>query len=121
MSIRSLVQLRLITTIVLIATLVGTGLAHTKHETPLSPDLIAFVASGGSLADICGDFDGQTDSQGQNCEACRIGGTMILPPNCAGVSLVSSDAIRSMLFVAKRIHRTRPIDSTRLTRAPPQA
>lgn len=87
----------------------------------MSPELAIYVAAGGSLADICGGSDEQGSAYGQKCEACRLIGAVLVPRNCHGVPLLISDQTRVLTFVAKRLHHTRQLDPTRLTRAPPTA
>lgn len=109
------------TSLALILAIAAIGFAHSNARKALSPELAAYVAEGGSLADICGGTDKQNSAHGQKCEACRLIGAALMPRNCYGVPLLVSDQTRILTFVAKRLHRARPLDPTRLTRAPPKA
>jgi hypothetical protein len=104
----------------LIFAMAASGFAHSSARKALSPELAAYVAAGGSLADICGRSDEQDKANGQRCEVCRLIGAVIVPRNCHGAPLSVSDHTRIFAFVAKRLHRTHPLDPTRLTRAPPK-
>ena len=112
---------RLFATIALITAMVVSAFAHTGARPSLSPELTAYVAAGGLLADICGSSEEQDGAQGQKCEACRLVGAAILPRDCYGIPLVLTDQTRVLSFVAKRLLYAHPIDPARLTRAPPQA
>ena len=110
-----------LTVIVLIAALVAVGFAHKFGRTTLTPDLAAYVATVGSLSDICGAPDGQGRAAGLDCEACRISDASIVLRNCNTIPPVVLDQTRAFSFVAKRLRNSRRLDPARLTRAPPQA
>jgi hypothetical protein len=112
---------KLLTSFALIVAMAASGFAHTGSRAALTPELMAYVAAGGSLADICGAPIEQDGAQGQKCEACRLMGAAILPRTCHGIPVVLSDQTRKFAFVAKRLHHARPLDPSHLTRAPPQA
>jgi hypothetical protein len=59
--------------------LVATGFAH-RMPAPQDDALALALASGFSLADICGDDLGGTDHGGGDCLACQITGSADLPP-----------------------------------------
>lgn len=112
---------KLLTPLALIFAMAVSGFAHKTMQPSLSPGFAAYVAAGGSLADICGGSGEQDGAQGQKCEACRLIGAALVPRNCHGIALKLSDQTRIFTFIAKRLHHTRPLDPARLTRAPPQA
>ncbi|KIN64564.1 hypothetical protein Z946_3456 [Sulfitobacter noctilucicola] len=95
--------------------------AHTGARPALSPELEAYVAAGGTLAELCGTAGEQDGTQGQKCEACRLIGAALLPRDAHGVPVARCDQTRILTFVAKRLHNSRPLDPARQTRAPPQA
>jgi hypothetical protein len=112
---------KLLTILALILAMAASGFAHAGARPTLSPDLAAYVAAGGSFADICGTSGEQDSRLGQKCEACLLIGAALLPRSCHGVPLTLSEQTRILIFVAKRLHNTRQLDSARLARAPPQA
>lgn len=109
------------TSLALIFAMGASGFAHGGARAPISPDLAAYVAAGGLLADICGGSGEQDSATGQKCEACRLIGAALVPQNCPGIPVLVTDQTQVLSFVAKQIHRTHPLDPARLTRAPPQA
>lgn len=112
---------KLLTSVALIFAMVSSGFAHTGLRPALSPDITAYVAAGGSLSDICGSIGEQDGTYSQKCEACRLMDTALAPRFCHALPMVLSDQTRVLAFVAKRLYHSRPLDPTRLTRAPPQA
>ena len=112
---------KLLTSFALICALVVSGFAHNGARSAMSPELAEYVAAGGSLIDLCGSTGEQDGTLGQRCEACRLIEAALLPRNCQVIPLTQSDQTLVLTFVAKRLHQTRPLDPTRLTRAPPQA
>ncbi|MGB0960188.1 MAG: hypothetical protein ACPGVK_08055 [Halocynthiibacter sp.] len=113
---------RAFVTVLLAVSLVSVGFAHKTQATALPPELIDYVSSGGALADICGgDFDGDGQSAPVSCEACRIVDSLSITEPLAFLPVVLPAEIRRFHFIAKRVHHSRGLDPTRLTRAPPQA
>jgi hypothetical protein len=112
---------KLLTSIALVFALVSSSFAHTGFRPALSPDLAAYVAAGGSLVDFCGKSSEKEVVQGQKCDVCRLIGAIFLPQAYHGAPLVVLEQTLTLSFVAKRLHHTRPLDPSRLTRAPPQA
>lgn len=111
---------KFLTAIALMFALVSSGFAHTGYRSAMSADLAAYVAAGGALNDICGGSGEQNSTVGQKCEACRLIGAALVPRACVAVPMILTDQTRVLSFVAKRLHHDRPLDPTRLTRAPPQ-
>lgn len=111
---------RFLTSCALIIALAASGFAHASPRMAFSADLLAYVAAGGSLDDLCGTAGEQDGARTQKCEACRLVGVAILPRDCHGIPVRLSDQTFKLSFVAKRLHQTRPLDPSRLTRAPPQ-
>lgn len=112
---------RFFTSCALIIALAASGFAHASPRMASSPELLAYVAAGGSLDDLCGTVGEQDGAQTQKCEACRLIGAVVLPRDCHGVPILLSDQALKLSFVAKRVNHTRPLDPSRLTRAPPHA
>lgn len=67
--------------------LVATGFAH-RTPAPQDEALAFMLASGASLADICGDLPGDSHASA-DCLACQITGSADLPPS--GQSLIDLD------------------------------
>ncbi|MBY5931705.1 hypothetical protein KUV51_01735 [Tateyamaria omphalii] len=98
------------------------GFAHqtAQPETP-SPELAAYVAAGGSLADLCGPFDGGSQVHIQKCEACRISDTALWPSGHCTDRPLTLAKIFAFSFIAKRLIERHGLDAARLVRAPPHA
>ncbi|WP_281991180.1 hypothetical protein [Sulfitobacter geojensis] len=97
------------------------GFAHRGGQAALSPDLAAYVAAGGALADLCGGPGEQEGGPSQKCEACRQIGAAVIPHSVRCAPAILNGETRTLTFVAKRLHHARPLDPAQLTRAPPQA
>lgn len=100
--------------------LVATSFAHRIAQPEMSPELAAYVAAGGSIADICGTVDENGNVVGVDCEACRVSDHLSGLPTCQQRLLSVTDRVLTFRFVAKRIAKGQPLDPARLTRAPPQ-
>ena len=99
--------------------LVLSAFAHSGPRVPEPAGLIAFVAAGGFIDDLCGgDMSG--DAMGAKCEACRLIGAALIP-TCASSPVVLIDTARVQAVIARNIHHARPSDPARHPRAPPQA
>ncbi|SFT01330.1 hypothetical protein SAMN04488040_2760 [Sulfitobacter marinus] len=110
-----------LTAFALVFAMVFSGVAHTGLARAMSPDLAAYVATGGSLEDLCTPASGNNGAQAKKCEVCRLLGAALEPRPCVGAPLVVTEKTRVLTFVAKRLHHRHPLDPARLTRAPPQA
>jgi len=111
---------RWILAIVLTVALTSVGFGHRVTLSAMTPELAAYVNSGGKLSDICGTADGDGTPVKADCEACRISDNVIhIQSKCALGRQIPE--IRVFAFVAKRIAARNDLDPTRLTRAPPQA
>lgn len=112
---------RFLTVVVLSIALASVSLAHRTHHAPLSSELAAFIEAGGSLSAICLVDEEQNGGEVHDCDACRIvdGFALSSPARAAGAT--SCTYTRKLQFVAKLRHNSKPLDPTRLTRAPPQA
>ncbi|APX13840.1 hypothetical protein [Tateyamaria omphalii] len=97
------------------------GFAHQNTQPSPSPELAAYVAAGGSLADLCGlpGSDGQAPVQ--NCEACRISDSAAWTRIHCADRPVTLAKVFAFSFVAKRLIERRGLDAARLVRAPPHA
>lgn len=109
------------TCLALILAMAASGLAHTGMRPVPPPGLAAFIATGGTLAGICGMAGEESDPQGGTCDACRPVGAALPPRACHGIPLRHSVQTRVLTFVAIRLHNAQPVDPARLTRAPPLA
>ncbi|MEM8871140.1 MAG: hypothetical protein AAGE38_12120 [Pseudomonadota bacterium] len=109
------------TTFALVIALFTSGFAHTIDRAQPSPEYSAFLAAGGSLADIC---DAMGDGEGGGvleCEACRVIGSAVLPTVASELLLSGDQRAQKQRVVAEQWHRTRRLDHGCLSRAPPQA
>lgn len=118
-ALQSIWQFGLLTFLVL--TLVGAGVFHTGARSSVPSELAAYVAAGGALTDICGDMP-EGDESGQfRCETCRLIGVALVPSALYSAALVCGVRTLRLQHVATQIHYAKPLDPSRLSRAPPQA
>lgn len=110
---------RQLTTISLIAAFISLGFAHKNMQPVMTPDLVAFVAAGGSVADICGGDQYPAHTGTVNCEACRIADNLTVTQICDPVATIDLERIQRWRFIAKRLAQSQGLDPARLTRAPP--
>ena len=112
--------LKRLTALLTAVALLSVGFAHRAAQTDLPEDLAAYVAAGGSLADICGEVGGDGASAA-DCEACRVADNL---QELRAPELRASGTCKRILasrFVAKTLARSRGLDPARAPRAPPQA
>lgn len=97
--------------------LISTSFGH-RFQTADAQKALAFLASTGGAADICGETDGTTNS---GCAACLLVDQIDLPPHAPDVIDVSITFTN--LFVRPAVRRAieMPERAIRLTRAPPKA
>jgi hypothetical protein len=110
---------RQLTTISLICAFVSLGFAHKGIPTPMTPELAAYVAAGGSISDICGSDHQPEHGQALDCEACRITDNFATLQGCKLIASVELESVQTWRFVAKRLSEKQRLDPARLTRAPP--
>lgn len=111
---------RLLLCLSLVLAMATSGFAHRGVESGPAPELAAYLAAGGSLADLCGDVGGGHEGV-QSCAACRLIEAAFMPFEAVGVPLRLSAGTQAHVLVAKRLQRSRGLDPARLTRAPPAA
>lgn len=100
--------------------LVATAFAH-KIPTASDLALDAYVLAGGSMADLCGDGDGDGAMAHRDCQACSIIGTAMLPDAPQAVTRVNYAYVATIVAPrAARAIRT-VLDPARAMRAPPLA
>jgi hypothetical protein len=111
---------RLVLIFSLTVALVATGYGHRM---PSANDSMidAFILSGGSLADLCADTDGDGLPDHDDCPACHIVASADLPD--AGLTIHDADLAFVAKVVAPRESRAVRVvlDSARGMRAPPLA
>lgn len=111
---------RLTVLAVLTVALIATGFGH---RIPSAGDMALqqYVLSGGSVADLCGDLDGDSLPDHSDCPACHIVATAA-PPD-ARLSLHDADLFVVAKIVAPRESRVfrSVLDPARSLRAPPLA
>lgn len=76
---------KILTPCALMIALAASGSAHASPRMAFSADLLAYVAAGCSLDDLCGTAGEQDGARTQKCEACRLVGAQILPARDAGL------------------------------------
>lgn len=62
---------RFFLTFAVLVAMAGAGFAHRFATPDVDDSLIAYVAAGGALGDICNDT-GQAVASGGHCDACRL-------------------------------------------------
>lgn len=67
----SLPVFRLTVVLALLVALAGTSWAHRGPSVEITEDVLAYVAAGGSLDDLCGP-EGDAAFGHQTCDACRL-------------------------------------------------
>lgn len=112
---------RLLTTISLIFAFFSFGFAHNSVPKPMSPELAAYVAAGGSISDICGGNHDSEHEQQIDCEACRITDSFVILRGCKHETPRELGIIQTWHFIAIRLSQSQGLDPARLTRAPPYA
>ena len=112
---------RQLVTVTLIGAFALLGIAHKDVPIPMSSDLAAFLAAGGSLSDICGDDHEPEHEQTIDCEACRITDSFVIMHGCKQAVPVELEVVQKWRFIAKRLSQSQGLDPARLTRAPPYA
>lgn len=110
---------RQLTMICLIFAFVSLGFAHKSIQPSMTPELIAYVAAGGSISDICGSDHQPGHESNIDCEACRIGDGLAELKAYNPVAFVDLERIQRWRFIAKRLAESQGLDPTRLPRAPP--
>ncbi|MEP2641798.1 hypothetical protein [Roseobacter sp.] len=97
------------------------GFAHRTSAPSMNPDLLAYLDAGGTLDDLCGLAGDTQNGAGQNCDACRLGDTLMCPHHVAAPYTQHLTRTDRMRVIAQLRHHAKPLDPSQLTRAPPQA
>lgn len=71
MQIRQFLAARLAIVFALMLAMAGSGFAHQFTPADTDESLAAYLAAGGSYADICADFSGGHPGS-ESCDACRL-------------------------------------------------
>ncbi|WP_131802255.1 hypothetical protein [Yoonia tamlensis] len=111
---------RLLTALALFVALGVAGLSGPAKQPVLADDVIAYLAAGGSFADLCGDT---TDPSriGAHCPACHLITFAVLPAAKVGAPQMLATNYQRLVAVAQNIAQDQALDPVRLSRAPPQA
>lgn len=112
---------RLLVGCLLVVAMASASFAHAVMSRTTSPELSAYLAAGGSLAEICGDLEDRESHSGSKCEACRLIEVAAVPPEMSGARLSLTDRTRRFAFISKQLLQSRGLDPARLSRAPPTA
>lgn len=87
---------RFFLTFAVLVAMAGTGFAHRVMAADVDDSLLAYVAAGGALADICGDTGHASNAAGP-CDACRLVDGAVVP---AAAVVAPSEAHANLLQVA---------------------
>lgn len=87
---------RLFLTFAVLVAMTGAGFAHRYASPEVDDSLLAYVAAGGALGDICNDT-GQADAAGGHCDACRLVYGAVVP---SAAILAPSELEANLLQVA---------------------
>lgn len=112
---------RLMIVVSLFAAITTVGFAHKTSVSDIDPDLLAYVAAGGALEDICGASDDAPHGMTRSCDACRLVDTADCPPHSAALRHAAMVHTRQLQHVAQLRHHAKPLDAAQQTRAPPHA
>ena len=107
-------------TFAVVAAMGLSGFAHTVPRTDVSPELAAYLAAGGSVADLCHDIGEDHSDRHAPCDACRLIAAALIPRPCEGPAITLSLRTRVQARVSESLRQARSLDPVRMTRAPPQ-
>jgi hypothetical protein len=119
MQLKKLPFARLMIVLALFVAMASSGLAHRFTSGADTESLNAYLAAGGTYADICADDGMGGHSAGQTCDACRLVDSAALPfvaASCAATHAVILAA--NAAFLALPPSAFAP-DPSRPVRAPP--
>jgi hypothetical protein len=88
---------RLLLTFAVLVAMAGVGFAHRFATLDVDDSLLAYVAAGGALGDICNDA-GQWDGGGGHCDACRLVYGAVVP----SAAVLTPSEIDANLLQAER-------------------
>lgn len=107
---------RLFIVIALTFAMAGSSFAHRVAPSEIDESLLAYVAAGGALDDLCG---GSRSGGGETCDACRLVDGATLPT----VSVTSPSEIHASLLQTRKRASVGPLikvpNPSCLVRAPP--
>ncbi|MCK0097629.1 hypothetical protein MWU60_18795 [Yoonia sp. F2084L] len=109
---------RFFVVIALAFAMAGSSFAHRIAPSDIDESLLAYVAAGGVLDDLCG-ADGYGAGNGETCDACRLVDSAVAP---TAVATTPSDVDTSLLQTRKRVSVNPLIDVSNPScpvRAPP--
>lgn len=112
---------RLFITLALFIALAAAGMSTVSKKPVLTADLAAYLATGGSFADLCGDTTDPSKAAFTHCAACHLIAAAVLPTVCYGLPQVVTGDYDQLIAVAQNIRNAQRLDPARLSRAPPQA
>ena len=117
---RSFLMRRLLVLVALTVALAATAFAH-RMPNAVDAALEAYVLAGGSLADLCGDADGDGLPDHPDCPVCHL--TATAPPTGGGLVVQDAGLILIARIEAPRENRAvrAVLDPARGLRAPPLA
>jgi len=91
MKLKKLLLARLMIVFALFVAMASSGLAHRFESRAATESLNAYLAAGGTYADICADDGFGGHGVGQTCNACRLVDSVALPP--VGASCVAPHSV----------------------------
>jgi len=101
----------------LFVALTGAGVAHRTQMPVMDDGLAAYLAAGGSLADLCGDGDVEGGSHG--CAACHLVAGAVLPAVASSFCLLPAHQYTPLPDAQLHFHAHLAADPSRPVRAPP--
>jgi hypothetical protein len=100
--------------------LIGTGFAH-RMPAPQDDALAFALATGASLADICGDQPDGSRKAAAPCLACHIAGTAELPPVQGTLIRLELAFVARVIAPRQSLARQRVLDPANSPQGPPVA
>jgi hypothetical protein len=112
---------RLVTTFVLFVALGAAGMSAPIKQPAPTDDVLAYLAAGGSFADLCGDTTDPSKATVAHCPSCHLLTAAVLPDVHLGPAIELPGDYTRLVAVAQNIRITQALDPACLSRAPPQA
>lgn len=111
---------RMVLLAVLTLSLVATGYAH-RMPTDEDRTVVAMLAAGAALADICGEFSETPAHADPLCQACQIAGGADVPSLAGAVSPAALVLVEEVAAPRESRRVDRTLDPARTAQGPPIA
>ncbi|WP_226779064.1 hypothetical protein [Oceaniglobus trochenteri] len=99
--------------------LAASALAHRAPVTADDLALTAFLASGGTVSDLCGEAGHSRHAGTAGCDACRLVGAALVPPAPATAPMAATRVHRITPVTARPCPPPAPRRQRHTPRAPP--